>query len=118
MRGGGIRATLGSIVFSAELLVVFLATLVAYGLKAVPPVTAFVSGGILCVLMVAVIPVLRFRWGLICGWVLQGVIVATGIVMPQMYVIGGLFLLMWVYCMVVGTRIQKEQNRRFEAGDS
>ncbi|PFG31155.1 DUF4233 domain-containing protein [Paramicrobacterium agarici] len=118
MRGGGVRATLGSIVFSAELLVVFLATLVAFGLKAVEPVTAFVAGGILCVLMVAVIPVLRFRWGLICGWALQGVIVATGIVMPQMFVVGGLFLIMWIYCMIVGARIDREKSRRLEAGES
>ncbi|WP_166983757.1 DUF4233 domain-containing protein [Paramicrobacterium fandaimingii] len=118
MRRGGVRATLGSIVFSAELLIVFLATLVAYGLDAVDPVTAFVAGGILCVLMVAVIPVLRFRWGIVCGWVLQGVIVATGIVMPLMYVVGGLFLIMWIYCMVVGTRIDREKNHRFEAGES
>ncbi len=117
MRSQNIKATLGSIVFSAELLVVFLGALVAFGLKAVDPVTAFVGGGVLCVMMVAVIPLLRFRWGLICGWVLQGVIVATGIVMPMMYVVGGLFAIMWVYCMIVGARIDREKSAQQETGD-
>ncbi|SEC15913.1 Protein of unknown function [Paramicrobacterium humi] len=116
-RTQSLKATLGSIVFSAEILVVFLGSLVAFGLKLVDPPVAFIGGGILCVLMIAVIPVLRFRWGLICGWVLQGVIVATGIVMPLMFVVGGLFLLMWVYCMVVGARIDREKLHQNQSGE-
>lgn len=118
MRGGqNIKATLGSIVFSAEILVVFLASLVAYGMKMVEPPIAFIGGGVLCVLMVAVIPVLRYRWGLICGWILQGIIVATGILMPLMFIVGGLFLIMWVYCMVVGARIDREKTQQFQSGE-
>lgn len=107
MRGGGVRASLGSIVFGFELLVVFLATLVTYGLKLLDPIPAFVGGGVLCLLMVAVIPVLRYRWGLVCGWVLQGVIVATGFVLTMMFFLGGLFAVMWVYCMIAGGRIDR-----------
>ncbi len=34
-------------------------------------------------------------WGVGLGWVIQGWIVATGVVVPLMFVVGGLFALLW-----------------------
>lgn len=111
-----VKATLGAIVFSAEILIVFLGALVTFGLRLVDPAVALIGGGILCVLMVAVIPVLRFRWGLIAGWALQVVIVATGFITTMMFVVGGLFLVLWAYCMIAGSRIDREKAQ-FEMGE-
>lgn len=106
-----VKATLGAIVFSAEILIVFLGALVTFGLRLVDPAVALIGGAVLCVLMVAVIPVLRFRWGLVTGWTLQVVIVATGFVTSMMFVVGGLFLILWAYCMIAGNRIDQEKAR-------
>ncbi len=111
MRGGNrsVRQSLGSIVLAFEVIVVFLAALVAFGLKAQPGPVALIGGGAICLALVITLGLLRFKWGFVLGWVLQGVIVATGIFVPVMWLIGLIFAGMWVYCMVVGGRIDRQK---------
>ena len=104
-----VQQSLGSIVLGFELIVVFLAALVAFGLKALPGPQALIGGGVLCLIVVVTLGLLRYRWGIIVGWVVQGVIVATGIFVPSMFIIGALFAGMWVYAMIAGSRIDREK---------
>ena len=104
-----VQQSLGSIVLGFELIVVFLAALVAFGLKALPGPQALIGGGVLCLIVVVTLGLLRYRWGIIVGWVVQGVIVATGIFVPTMFIIGALFAGMWVYAMIAGSRIDREK---------
>ena len=104
-----VQQSLASIVLGFELIVVFLAALVAFGLKALPGPQALIGGGILCLIVVVTLGLLRYRWGIIVGWVVQGVIVATGIFVPSMFIIGALFAGMWVYAMIAGSRIDREK---------
>ena len=94
-----------SIVLGLEAVLMFFVTLTAFGLKAVPPVTAFVGGGVLLLVLVLTAGLLRFRWGVWLGWLLQAVLVATGILLPVMYFIAAGFVAIWVYCFVKGRQI-------------
>ncbi|RLQ85950.1 DUF4233 domain-containing protein [Mycetocola zhadangensis] len=104
-----VQQSLASIVLGFELVVVFLAALVAFGLKALSAPVALIGGAVLCLVIVATLGLLRHRWGIIVGWVVQGVIVATGIFVPIMFIIGALFAGMWVYSMVAGGRIDRQK---------
>jgi len=94
-----------SIVLGLEAVLMFFVTLTAFGLKAVPPVTAFAGGGGLLVALVLVAGLLRYRWGVWLGWLLQAALVATGILLPVMYFIAAGFVAIWVYCFVKGRQI-------------
>ncbi|MEZ0164313.1 DUF4233 domain-containing protein [Kineococcus sp. LSe6-4] len=98
--------TLGS-----EALVVFFATLVAYGLvpMAQRSATYLVVGGALVLLCLLAAGMLRRRGGYALGWVLQVAIVAGGFVVPLMFAVGGVFAIIWVCAIVVGNRIEREQ---------
>jgi hypothetical protein len=96
-----------SIVLGLEAVLMFFVTLAAFGLKAVPAVTAFAGGGALLVALVLTAGLLRFRWGLWLGWALQAVLVATGILLPIMYFIAAGFVAIWVYCFIKGRQIDR-----------
>jgi cytochrome c biogenesis protein CcdA len=102
-----VRGSLLSIVIAFEIVVVFLGALVAFGLDALPPTTAFVGGGVLVILMVVTMGLVRFPVGAVVGTVVQAAIVATGFLVPVMFFIGGTFAAVWVYCLIVGTGIDR-----------
>lgn len=113
-RARTLTQTLGSIVLACEIVVVFLASLVAFGLDALAPlapVTALIAGGVLFVALVVTIGMLRHRWGRILGWLLQAVIIATGILVPVMFFVGALFASMWIYAMITGRRVDHQKNQ-------
>jgi len=112
-----VTESLGAIVLGFELVVVFLGSLVAFGLKALPAPVALIGGGVLCLLMIVAAGVLRYRWGVVLGWVVQGSIVATGILLPIMFLVGGIFAAIWVYCMITGARIDKRNAQAQETGE-
>lgn len=115
------RQTLGSIVLGFEVIVVFLAALVIWGLAPtenstfdLPPWVALVAGGALILGLVVTIGLLRYSWGFIVGWVLQVLIIAAGVLNPAMFIVGAIFGGMWWYGMVAGARI--DRNRTATAG--
>lgn len=112
-----VRESLGSIVLGFEAVIVFLATLVGFGLKAADPVVVLVSGAVLCLALVATVGLLNRLVGFRVGWVLQFVIVASGLLVPIMYVIGAAFVALWTYCMVTGTRLDAQTRRAAERTD-
>lgn len=108
-RERSVTESLLSIVLVLEALLVFFAMLVAFGLREVEPALAFGGGGVLIVLLVLAGGVLRHSWGLAFGWVLQAALVAIGIVLPLMYVIGAAFLALWIFCFVRGRQIDTQK---------
>ncbi|MEP6479875.1 MAG: DUF4233 domain-containing protein [Rhodoglobus sp.] len=104
-RTRSVSESLLSIVLGLEAILVFFVMIAAFGLKVTVPEVAFAGGiGLIAVLLVAA-ALLRFPWGVWVGWVLQAVLVATGILLPIMYVIGAGFVAIWVYCFVKGRQI-------------
>lgn len=110
-RARTVKESLGSIVLGFESVIVFLATLVAFGLKAADPVIVLVGGGVVCLALVATLGLLDRPVGFRIGWVLQFVIVASGVLVPIMFAIGAAFVALWTYCMVTGTRLDAQTRR-------
>jgi asparagine N-glycosylation enzyme membrane subunit Stt3 len=95
-----------------ESLVVFFATLVAFGTKALGPTTenaatVWAVGLSLAVLLIATPAVLGKPGSYSWGWVLQIAVVFIGVWVPLMYVVGGIFLCLWIWAMVAGGTIDK-----------
>jgi hypothetical protein len=118
-----VRQTLASIVLTFEIVVVFLAALVIWGLaptendtSGLPPWVALAAGGAVILGLIATIGLLRYPWGYTVGWVLQAVIIAAGFLNPAMFFVGALFGGMWWYCMVAGARIDRDRTATADPG--
>lgn len=101
--------TLLSIVLVLEAVLLFFVTLTVFGLKALPPVPAFVGGGLLIFALILAGRLLRYPWGIWVGWALQAVLIATGVVLTAMYFIALAFVAIWVYCFVKGRQIDQQR---------
>lgn len=100
---------LGSILVAFEVVMVALAALALFGLKALPPAFAFGGGAVFLGLLLVGIFLLRKPWG---AWFMLGVQIAltlTGFVHGAMFFVGGLFLALWIYCQYQGTKIDAER---------
>ena len=106
-RPRSLTATLASIVLAVEFLVVVLAALVVFGLRALPAPLALGGGGLLLVVIAIAAALARSRVGIVLGWIVQVVLVAAVVVQPAVGVVGLIFAAMWVYCMIVGGRIDR-----------
>ena len=112
---------LGSIILAFESIVVFLAGLVIYGLKALPDPVAdwwgIVAGAVMFALFLATSGTLRWTWGRVTGWVLQGVIALGAILVPAILLITIIFGSLWAYAMIGGSKIERRvRQQRREAG--
>jgi hypothetical protein len=96
-----------SIALALESFLVFFAALTAFALDAVAPAVALGGGAALIVLLVLCARLVRYRRGVWLGWVLQGVLVATGILLPLMYLIGAGFLALWIFCFIKGRSLDR-----------
>lgn len=111
-----VRRTLASIVLAFEVVVVFLAALVIWGLSreeggilGLPEWAPLAGGGVVILGLLLTLGLLRHEWAYGLGWALQAVIFASGLLNPAMFVVGALFGGMWAYCMIVGGRIDRDR---------
>jgi uncharacterized membrane protein YphA (DoxX/SURF4 family) len=108
-RPRSVTESLLSIVLLLEAFVLVFAGLTAFGLKvlepALPAWVALPAAAIFIVVLLVTTTVLRFGWGVAIGWVLQGALIALGILVPTMYIVGIGFTLLWIYCFTRGRRI-------------
>jgi len=106
------KVMFASTVLGLEAFVVFFGTLVAVGMTDLPTVGALVVGLILAGLMIFACAGLRRPLGYSFGWVLQLLLIATGIFVPAMYIVGVLFTLTWWWGLRSGGRIDRENAQR------
>lgn len=115
-RARGALESLGAVVLGFESIVVFLGGLVVYGLKALPggiePWWGIVGGVVMAVAMVAVSGLLRHRWAIVAGWVLQVVLALGGILVPALGVVALIFGGMWAYATIKGAALDRANARR------
>ncbi|GAB3527531.1 DUF4233 domain-containing protein [Arthrobacter monumenti] len=109
-----IKVMFASTVLSLEAFVVFFATLVAFGIGArgIPQPVLLITGIVLSAVLVAACAFLTKRFGYPAGWVLQVLIIATGFVVPMMFLVGALFTLTWWYGVKTGARLDRENVQR------
>lgn len=102
-------ARLAASVLVLEAFLVFFAVLAAFQLTDLPDAVVWGGGLGLAVACLLVAGVVRRPGGLVAGWVLQLVIVAGGVVLPAMYVLGVLFAGIWWYMLRLGRRVDRER---------
>lgn len=97
----------------SEVLVVYFAALVGFGLRPVP--FGWVIGGAtaiaaLCILAAALLPRYRgqARPGIALGWIAQVLILLSGFVMPSMFFVGAVFAVLWGAAVYWGRRMDRE----------
>ncbi|WP_375400623.1 DUF4233 domain-containing protein [uncultured Amnibacterium sp.] len=103
------RGSLASIVLATQFIVVILAALVVFGLRVVPPGVAFGAGAALLVVIAIAAATANRPVGIALGWLVQLVLIAGGILEPTVGIVGVIFLAIWVYCMIVGGRIDRRE---------
>lgn len=108
-RARTVRESLGSIALGTEIVVVFLAALVIYGLGAVAAPLALGGGAAVIAATIVAIGTLRSPLGVILGWLVQAAVVAGGLLVPELFLVGALFVGIWAYCMIVGGRIDRQK---------
>lgn len=114
------RTQFTSTILVLEAFVVLFACFVAMGLQgvegagadAVPVMsdaTIWTSGGILMAVLVVLSRTVGRPEGIVAGSVAQVVVLATGLVVPMMFVVGAVFVVLWVVSLRLGGRIDRER---------
>jgi hypothetical protein len=103
-------------VLTFEAIVVLLAVPVAITVADVDTGPALAVGIGIAVACVLVAGSLRRPWGYTAGWVVQAATVATGLVVPAMFALGGLFALLWFLTLRLGRQVEAAQAAREAAG--
>lgn len=104
------RATL-----SIELLVIFFTGLTASALKMATPTQVWVTTGVVALLCIIALGLAKKPIGLGVAAIVQVLLIAAGIVIPMMWFLGGVFAIVWVVGIVMGSKIDKEKRRYMHA---
>lgn len=102
-------ASLGIILVGFEVIALGLGALVANGLHVVDAVWAFGGGSAIIATMIVGAALLPKTAGIVLGTLAHVLSLLTGLVMPAMWVVGALFLLIWLYCVWQGVRVDRER---------
>lgn len=106
------------IVVGSQTLVVFLGALVAWAIGKAQNNAAHTSylvvGLVLAVLCVIAAGTLRRPWGVTLGWLVQCATLLAGFVLPMMFVVGLMFLALWITALVQGRKMDELTARHEE----
>ena len=117
-------AQLASLTLRLEAFCVVFAAVALYGLRGslyekgplapADPALIWVVGGVLFVVLLVLSRLTSRPAGLAGGTVAQVVVVATGLALPMMFVVGAVFAIMWVAALRIGARVDRER-REYDA---
>jgi hypothetical protein len=99
-------------ILAFEVIVFGLAVPVMILLSAVPGGTAGVAGGGAALLALVAAGLMRRPLGYPLGWLTQLVGVGLGLLTSAMFVVGGMFLALWVLSFVLGKRLDGQGQAR------
>lgn len=101
---------LGASVLALEAIVVILAipVVIMVGTVPVAPAVAITAGVALAIALIVLARYVTRPWAIPVGWVLQALVVVTGLLAPAMFIVGGIFALLWA----VAIRLGREADRR------
>ena len=109
-RQRSLTESLLTIVLALEAVLVFFVALTVFGLHALPPLAAFGGGAVLVAFLALTTRIVRYPWGIWVGWVLQVALLATGVLLPALYVAAGFFVAMWIFCFVRARQIDRANS--------
>ena len=102
-----------------EVFLVIFATLAVWGLRNSEfgrgPVqiessaVVWVLGGVLAVVLVILSRAQGSAAGRAAGTVAQIPVLAMGLLVPMMFLVGGVFVVLWIYALRLGTRVDRER---------
>ncbi len=103
---------LGTSVFVFEAIVVALFIPVAYFTGILTDGSQAAWVGVLMVILCILAAAFVMRpFGVVFGWVVQAVVIASGLVVPMMFVLGAAFGALWVGADLLGRRVERERSR-------
>jgi hypothetical protein len=102
-------------ILSLEAVVLGLTTPVMINLSDVPWQTACLIGLGLAVACLVVAGMLRSQAAYVVGWLIQVAALALGFVIPLMFVLGGIFALLWGTAYFLGRKIERERAEAYAA---
>lgn len=112
---------LGAVVLGFEAVVVFLAGLTVFGLRAlpasIPPWWAIIGGLLVALAMIATAGAITRPGAIAVGWALQGVVALSALLVPAIALVVLIFGGMWAYATIVGGRADR-QNRNGSPTDT
>jgi hypothetical protein len=101
--------TLAAAVLAFESLVIALAIPVAITIYGVDGAKAGWIGGAVAIGCLVVAGLLRHRWAYALGWGIQVLAILAGFVVPLMFVLGGIFALLWWGALRLGAKGEAAQ---------
>lgn len=108
------RRRLAASVLSFEALMVLFAIAVAIQLSDVRPTLALAGGFGLAGACLLAAGSLRHRWGFALGTAVQVLVLASGLVVPAMWLLGAVFAGLWLLALWLGARaITIERDRGY-----
>ncbi|UFU05238.1 DUF4233 domain-containing protein [Ruania halotolerans] len=100
-----------------EVLLVLFVVLVGFGLRVADPAVIVAAGAVMTVLCAVAARLQRTRIGLVLGSIAQVIFLLGGLVIPAMWFVGGVFIVVWITAVWLGTKIDRERAQR-QAADS
>lgn len=103
---------LGAAVLSLEAIVVILAipVVIVVGTVPVPPWLGISAGVILAIALIVLARYVTRPWAIPVGWVLQVLVVLTGLLAPAMFIVGGIFALLWGVAIRLGRQVDASRS--------
>lgn len=105
-------------VLSLEAITLGLTAPVLISIADVAVSTSLLVGLGLMVACLLVAGMLRAEWGYWLGWAIQAAAVGLGFVIPLMFVLGGIFALLWGSAYFLGRKIEQERAAAYAALDA
>lgn len=115
-RSRGAAESLASIVLTFEAVIAFLGGLAIFGLKALPDSVpqwwGVVAGVAVAVLMLLTAGLVRYRWGIALGWMLQLVVALGAFFVPALLFVAIIFGGMYAYATIKGSSLDRNNAKR------
>ena len=102
-------------VLSLEAITLGLTTPVMISIAGIDTATALWIGLGLAAACILLAGMLRAEWAYSLGWVIQGAAIGLGFVIPLMFVLGGIFALLYGSAYFLGRKIERERAAAYAA---